>query len=165
MHALVYRATGGVGRALEPCVIAGTMEQRNAVIKVAYLSEQIIDRDRFFAGVECRHQRLVLHIQPCQDVGDDFIVIQRLASGRQFVGEGADVGVVGAYRLCALLRVGEGDPDVVDARSGLGREHARHSSPELMCLADRSHLDKNFSREIDQQMAKYLLIFHYPDLV
>lgn len=60
-----------------------------------------------------------------------------------------------AHRLSALLRVGEGNPDVVDARQRLGREHAHHDSLELVRLADRGHVDKNISGQIIQQMCKH----------
>ena len=85
------------------------------MIEVAHLSEQFVKSDWDDTSIKGRDQWLILHVQGVDDVGDELVVVQGFAGRRELVIERSHVCEEGGHRLCALLRVGERRPDVVDA--------------------------------------------------
>ena len=135
------------------------------MIEVAYLSEQFVKSDWDDTSIEGKDQRLVFHVEGVDDVGDELVVVQGFAGRRELVGERSHVCEEGGHGLCALLRVGECRPDVVDAGQRGRREHLRQRRPQLVCMDDRRDLHEHFLREVIQEISQYLLILPDPHVV
>ena len=105
------------------------MEHIDSLIEVCHHGEEDVDGDWFCSCIERRDDGLVLHVQPDDDEGEQFILADRLDRCRELVGEGPHMTKICSNRLGALLGIGEGDPYVVGARERHGREHVPKLGP------------------------------------
>lgn len=127
---------GRICRRLEPAARVCSLKEGDPLVEIAHLSEQIVEGDRFCARVEGGDERLVLHVEAGDDVGDQLIVGERLACGGKLIGEGAHMREEARHGLSPFLRVSEGYTDVVDAGQRLRREHARERRLKIVCMGD-----------------------------
>ena len=61
------------------------MKLCHTLIKVAQHEVQLVDGDRRDTGVEGGDERLVVHVQSMQQVGDELIVLDGLAGRGEFI--------------------------------------------------------------------------------
>ena len=142
---------------------AGPVEVHHPLIKIGQHSEQLIEGDRGHASVQSRDQRLVVSIEPVDDVGDELVVEDGLARRSQLIGVAAHGSEVGGDGEVALLRVDEGGADVVDAAQRLRRVHARQRRPERARRGDRGHRDQHLLGEVAKEEPEHLLVLLDPD--
>ena len=68
------------------------MELGHALVKVTQHGIELVEGDGRDAGVEGGDERLVVDVEAVENVRDQFVVLDRLACGGEFIGEAAEGG-------------------------------------------------------------------------
>ena len=106
---------------------------------------------------------MVVHVQPMQQVGDELIVLDGLASRGEFIRKATHMSVVCSNRLVALLCIDQSSVNVVNTTQRLRGKHACERRPESVRDGDRGHRDQHFLGEVVEEVAEHLLVLPHPD--
>jgi hypothetical protein len=93
--------------------------QISVVFKAQKLGIQPTESNGINTGHHGREHQIKIFVEASQEVGEEFIIVERVVRGRELIIKVTHLGVVIADRQLILLGRGEGDARVHHARSCL----------------------------------------------